>query len=197
MALLERRDERRLVAEAAVVLSERRDQLARALLEATRALENLHAECDVALAQARTAFRRAVLRHGFYGLAPRAARTRAAQAAWGQVNYLGVSLIEALPAASLEEGEPEDPGGSIEYAGALRAMVRLMVAIESLAPAENNVRRLTDTFRRTQRRVNALEHVLLPEIHADIRRIEDAMDEIERDALVRTRRAGRSVKGEG
>jgi len=45
---------------------------------------------------------------------------------------------------------------------------------------------MTDAFRRTQRRVNALDHIVLPDITEAIRRMEETMDEMERDDLVRS-----------
>ena len=56
----------------------------------------------------------------------------------------------------------------------------------ALAEAQNNLLRLTDAFRRTQRRVNALDHIVLPEITEAIRVMEETMDEMERDDLVRS-----------
>ena len=43
-----------------------------------------------------------------------------------------------------------------------------------------------DVFRRTQRRVNALEHIVLPELDRSIKDMEERMDEMERDDLVRS-----------
>ena len=46
--------------------------------------------------------------------------------------------------------------------------------------------RLINVFRKTQRRVNSLDHIVLPEINELIRHMEDMMDEMERDDLVRS-----------
>ena len=66
------------------------------------------------------------------------------------------------------------------------AFQQLLIKLLELAEAENNLVRLTDAFRRTQRRVNALDHIVLPEITEAIRRMEETMDEMERDDLVRS-----------
>ena len=66
------------------------------------------------------------------------------------------------------------------------ALQQLLIKLLELAEAENNLVRLTDAFRRTQRRVNALDHIVLPEITEAIRRMEETMDEMERDDLVRS-----------
>ena len=65
-------------------------------------------------------------------------------------------------------------------------MQHLLALLLPLAAAQNNLLRLTDVFRRTQRRVNALEHIILPELDQSIKGMEDRMDEMERDDLVRS-----------
>ena len=48
--------------------------------------------------------------------------------------------------------------------------------------------RLATELQRTQRRVNALEHVLIPQLEADIQYVRDVLEEHEREAFVRAKR---------
>ena len=188
-ALLERRGERDLVSEGKTVLEERRDLLARLMWEQTLRVESLQDELATRLGQARSWGRRAMARHGVNGLArygPNQATTGDVE--WSRGNRFGIEWIERDPAVrTRDEGSSRQPGGeSLEIGQAESAMRRLVELLIELAAAEGNLVRITHGFRRTQRRVNALEHIILPEIEASIRHIEAAMDEVERDDLVRT-----------
>lgn len=186
--LLERRAERDLVREGKAVLEERRDLLAHLLLDELRATARLNAERDRLFELAREQLRRAALRHGVGGLRRFAtAGSNLARPPWRLENRLGTAWL--VGAAALAETPARDPGAgidvSLELDGALAALQRLLFALLRSAEAENNLARVTDAFRRTQRRVNALDHIVLPEIDAAIRRMEGGMDEMERDDLVR------------
>ena len=74
---------------------------------------------------------------------------------------------------------------SLELERLLSALQDALIPLLQLASAQNNLLRLIDVFRRTQRRVNALEHIVLPELDQTIKEMEDRMDEMERDDLVR------------
>ena len=82
---------------------------------------------------------------------------------------------------------PEDDlESSVELEAARQILKQLLASLVTLAMAQNNLTRLTEVYRRTQRRVNALEHIILPQLNQSIKNIEDRMDEMERDDLVRT-----------
>jgi len=51
-----------------------------------------------------------------------------------------------------------------------------------------SVWRVAAELERTQRRVNALENLLIPQYQAAIRRIQTMLDEQERDSFMRTKR---------
>jgi V/A-type H+-transporting ATPase subunit D len=60
-------------------------------------------------------------------------------------------------------------------------LIRLM-AIES------NIRRITAALKRCQRQVNGLEHAVIPELKSDQHRIEQRLEETEREALFQIKR---------
>ncbi len=70
----------------------------------------------------------------------------------------------------------------VEWAKALGMMGRLSEAVTT-------VWRLAYELRRTQRRVNALEHVFIPQYEASLRWIEDTLEEKEREERFRLKRA--------
>jgi len=186
--LLTRRAEKDLVREGKAVLEDRRDLLAHMLVEEMRHTQELLTSIDAELAAARDAFRRCVLRHGIAGLSRFTGQPARAGVSWRVENRLGALYVS---------GDRETPAGeeteladswvvSLELEAALPILRQLQLSLLQLAIAENNLQRLVAIFRRTQRRVNALEHIVLPELTVTIKEMEDRMDEMERDDLVRT-----------
>ena len=196
--LLERWAERDLVREGKSVLEERRDLLAHQVLTQIDTVDDISDRRDRDLAQARRQFRLAATRHGVRGLRAfaRDATTLPAPG-WQTTNRLGVTWLkptqEPLTAPAPELGA--DWEISLELEAATTSLQHLVQSLVALAVAESNLARLVAAFRRTQRRVSALEHVVLPDLEAAIHRIEDALEELERDDLARAllikRRQGR------
>ena len=187
--LLEHRVERELMREGKSVLEERRDLLAHMMLDQIRITDQLVKQSDQLFTRVREQIRRAMLRHGTGGI-KRFAKpgTGIPDAGWSVANRLGTPWLQHMaPEASSAHLRPA--GGweiSVELELAVAAVGALLRRLADLAVAQNNLLRLVDIFRRTQRRVNALDYILLPEINDRIRSMEEAMDEMERDDLVRT-----------
>jgi V/A-type H+-transporting ATPase subunit D len=78
-------------------------------------------------------------------------------------------------------------GGSpaLDRAGA--AFVHAVEALAALASEDAVVRRLRRALARTARRLNALDHIVLPAIARDIRAIASALEEDEREEATRRR----------
>jgi V/A-type H+-transporting ATPase subunit D len=68
---------------------------------------------------------------------------------------------------------------------ALLALERAFDGLIELAEKEKQARLLAVELRRTRRRVNVLEHVVIPELHETIRYIYDKLAEAERDSTSR------------
>jgi V/A-type H+-transporting ATPase subunit D len=171
------------------VLEERRDLLAHMMLDQIRITEELFKQSDQIFTRARKQVRRAMLRHGTRGIIRFAEPgTSLPDAGWSIANRLGTlwlqkTATEASSAHRRPQGKWEI---SLELELAVTAVNELLRYLTDLAAAQNNLSRLVDVFRRTQRRVNALDYILLPEIDDRIRSMEEAMDEMDRDDLVRT-----------
>lgn len=183
--LLERRDERSLVREGKSVLEERRDILAQAMMTELRAAAAIHERLAAQLLEALSLLRDAMLRHGPGGVR-RLATTQSthAEPAWEASNYFGTRMV-AAPDAAVEAPVENRWDASEEAARASVAFHELLPTIMHTAARMNNLSRLTREFRRTQRKVNALEHVVIPELEASIRSIEFALEEMERENMVR------------
>jgi len=69
--------------------------------------------------------------------------------------------------------------------GALAAMLPELVELMNL---ETNVRRIAMALKRCQRQVNALNYVILPELETEKKRIEQRLEEMEREALFQSKR---------
>jgi len=63
-----------------------------------------------------------------------------------------------------------------------------------LAASGANLARLAHEYRRTERRVRALENIVLPEIHRDIDFMEEHLELVEQEEVIRVRmlRSGRA-----
>ena len=71
--------------------------------------------------------------------------------------------------------------------------------IVELAALENTVKRLEDAISKTQKRANALQHIIIPKHEARLKFMLDALEERERDGFVRLKvgKKGSEIKGSG
>lgn len=72
-----------------------------------------------------------------------------------------------------------------ELDDATAALKEYFPKILELAQLEETMRRMVEEIERTRRRVNALEHVMIPELRATIKYISSKLDEQERSATIR------------
>ena len=71
---------------------------------------------------------------------------------------------------------------------ALQILAEVLPEMVQLAELERAIELLADEIERTRRRVNALEQILIPQLEETIRRIQDALDEMERASRARLQR---------
>ena len=88
--------------------------------------------------------------------------------------------------ATHEEPKPEfSPGsGSVLSDEVMRRFTEALEHIAQLAEVENAVVRLASEVRRTQRRVNALDKIFIPDYKDTIAYIDDVLEEREREQFV-------------
>jgi V/A-type H+-transporting ATPase subunit D len=193
VALLELRDERRLVQEGYDLLDEKRVMLATETLRELRAHAAAQVELDAGWKAARTALEKAIEVHGFEDLLVEPpCPLDAALLREERRSFLGIPLV----ASHLEDvacAPVEQPvRGTPELRACALAFRHLAAGLVEQAALAANLRRLTEEYRRTERRARALENVLLPEIDHSLRFIEEQLDALDQEEAVRVRNAARA-----
>ncbi len=201
-ALLELREERQVVADGHRFLDEKRALLAHEVLERLggfgerlEALREREQRAAAALAEA-------VASDGLEGVQLSPPATPPGGALQQRTRpFLGIRLAEAsalVPQAG-EAGEATaaDPPVSDPSSSARAAYAGVVEAALPLAAELGNLVRLMREFQHTQRRVRALEKVVLPELQAEERQMQDALEEIDQEDAIRVRLVGRGGPGGG
>jgi V/A-type H+-transporting ATPase subunit D len=191
---LELREERRLVHEGYDFLDEKRMLLAAEILRRLANYQALKQEWSALQRRAASALLDAAGRHGLQGLSVYPARTSDDwQLVQSPYTTAGVRMIDSRWDQSGREdagegGQGLDPSPEARICGELhRELLRQVVG---LAAAARNLRRLAAEYRRTERRARALESVLIPELDAALRFVEEQLElyELEEATRVHTAR---------
>lgn len=198
--LLARRSRIALAIQGRDLLTEKRTALMRefnrlgaSVLEAMQELERGAAEAERALARAAVADDPAALRSAAFaaqGEVPVTLTTR---------NVAGVPIVEIEHEAV--ERAVDDRGYSLAATSvrvdvAAERFENVVVGVLDLAALELSLRRLADEITRTTRRVNALEHVVVPRLEHERDFIGLVLDEREAEGRVRLLRARRRSTSE-
>ena len=186
-ALLDLRQEREGMQEGYQFLDEKRLVLAAEIVNELQRYATVRQRMNTLSAEAAVALRAAVMRHGLEGLQiyP-VSSVPDAELEVVQRSVLGVPLQRArvhaqgAPAVALDNASPE----ASQCCRAFRAL--LPVAAE-MAAVSGNLQRLRDEYRHTARRARALEDVLIPELDETLAALELAMEDLEREEVVRAR----------
>ena len=175
------------------LLKDRRDEMMRRFLELTRESRRIRRRVEEELSLAGKEFARAAA-----SMSEPALRT-ALLPGVGELrfslegkNIMGVET----PVFSREKAGEKTGGYSYGFAftswrldGAVRRMEQVLPELLMLAQTEKSCQMLAAELERTRRRVNALEHIVIPETRQAIRVIRMKLEENERSALVRLGRA--------
>ena len=176
------------------LLDEKREVLVREVLRARARADAARARAAQKLAAARAALSEAEIEIG----------SAAAEAA-GLAQLPAAPALDLAPRSLLGVALPAlrarfpvfqalyAPGGtSGSLDGAARAYAALVPHLAALAEEELAVTNLQEALARTNRRWNALDRVLLPNLASEIRRVENDLDEEARDEAFRGRRRARA-----
>jgi V/A-type H+-transporting ATPase subunit D len=185
-------DERRTMREGYAFLDEKCLLLAGEMLRQVRRQRAIVARAAPLRRRAERALAAALLRHGLNGLQvypapPGGQRLRVERRA-----LLGVAMREA----TLDDGPGKTPPAvavSPEAAACGAAFAALAACLVELAAVSGNLARLHAEYRRTVRRVRALQDVLLPEIEQVLHEVEASLEELEQDEAGFLRRAARAA----
>ncbi len=185
-------DERALMRQGYQFLDEKRMLLAAEMLRGLKQHDRLTAELEPAMRAAQAALRLALQRHGLQGLDayPPASFSPPAPAISHGL-FLGVRTVAVglAPQAGLAAEAALD--ASPEALACGQAYRALLAPLAQLAACVGNLERLAAEYRRTERRAQALENVLLPEIERALATIEDRLELGDQEEAVRIRLAGR------
>ena len=116
-------------------------------------------------------------------------------------NVMSVHVPEiTIPEGDGQEGEDATPYGFANTSGELDTSIATLAEILPhlirLAELEKSVSLLADEIDKTRRRVNALEHVLIPQLEQTIKYIRMKLDENERAGLTRLMKIKDIIRGE-
>jgi len=188
-ALLALRRDRQVIQEGHRFLDEKRVAFAHELLRQSREHEQRQAAFLRRTEEARRALAAAVGRHGLEGLQVYPVTPfRQTELERDEVLFLGRRLIAGARMTTVTP-EPDAPAGqrSAEGERCSAAFRALADEAAALAAAVANLLRLMDEYRRTERRVRALENIVLPEMKQDERRFEAALEEVDQEEVMRSR----------
>jgi V/A-type H+-transporting ATPase subunit D len=188
VALLELKDEQRLVNEGYELLDEKRILLATEIRRQLARLRSCRAQSHQAEEAARAALKAAIERHGLDELSVYPPLSTADDVLQLQRSRLfGLELITAqLVPAPTHEREPAVNPTPEARSCALAYRAWFEPAIE-IAACCVNLRRLVREYVRTERRARAIENVLLPEIDSGLKFIEEQLEGMDQEENARLR----------
>lgn len=187
-AFLDLQDEQRLVNDGYEFLDEKRILLAAELLRQREAWREARAAFMRRWDAAARLLPAAAADQGLEGLQVFPRQTlEAASLDLEERPYVGQVLLEASMALGEAQllREPMRPSREVRLAA--EAFREALKAAVPLAAITANLKRLMREYRRTERRVRALENVVLPEIGQDLAAMEEHLDLNEQEEVIRVR----------
>jgi V/A-type H+-transporting ATPase subunit D len=168
------------------LLSEKRDEISRQLMQITRQIRDLRKQVEKELLQT---FRRFMLaRASMEPEETKAALEIPTKKFSLAIEFARVMNVQIPKMTKQMEGQIICYGfaaTSAEMDVALMALQRALDSLIELAEKEKQARLLARELERTRRRVNVLEHVVIPELHETIDYIDSKLAEAERDNITR------------
>ncbi|MEG1603429.1 MAG: V-type ATP synthase subunit D [Cloacibacillus sp.] len=109
-------------------------------------------------------------------------------------SVMGVEIPDVDPVSSEATPSYSFHGSSGAMDAAYEKFRKVMVLLTQLAEIETSVYRLAVQIRKTHRRVNALEKVVIPQDLHEIRFISDVLEESDREDFTRMKLAQKKIK---
>ncbi len=185
-----------LAQEGQQLLDEKREIILRELLSHMEDMRRTRAEATLLLREAYKELAAACMALG----RDQVARAGLASAPPAEISIQERSLFGVvLPLFTWEAGEQPPPWGllgtSIELDLARQKFLAALRRMIELAELEIAFQRLAVELRRTQKRVNALQNLLIPQYKATLSYLEDGLEEREREELFQLKRAQARTEG--
>jgi V/A-type H+-transporting ATPase subunit D len=193
MNMLQRKAQARLAREGAELLRSKRDAL---MQEFMGLLKPLLKQREELAAISRRAFRSLLLAKAIDGEevinSVSLATFRDTNVELEQQKIWGIGIPEVRSMESFVRS-PEDRGYAITQTSArvdetAEAFERILDAVVRMAPTEVRLKRLGEEIRKTTRRVNALEEMIIPRYEEQIAYIRQTLEEREREDMFRLKR---------
>lgn len=186
MEMLQLRRRVGLAARGHRLLSEKRDEISRQLVQIARSLKDLRRKVELELLETTRRFMmaRATMEPENMRAAMEVPTTKFSLA----ISFATIMSVKVPRLAKAIEGDIMCygfSGTSGELDIALRALERAFDSLIELAEAEKQAQLLAVELQTTRRRVNVLEHVVIPELKTTIRYINSKLGEAERDNISR------------
>ncbi|HUI26336.1 MAG TPA: V-type ATP synthase subunit D [Candidatus Kryptonia bacterium] len=172
------------------LLDQKRQILLEELLDVYRESGQARQALDAALRRLYAYLREAMLANGRAAVEAEALAAQAAiRLGMRERSIMGV----VVPLLDVELGDAAGPTAapgwnSVAAAQAARQVHELLSATVRMAEIEISCRRLATELQKTRRKVNALEHVFIPEYRDTIHFIESSLEEKERESLFQMKR---------
>jgi V/A-type H+-transporting ATPase subunit D len=170
------------------LLKDKRDEMVRRFVEIIKLNKQLREQVEQQLAEAMGRFSVARADMGNAAVAEalyypvREARVRTGLRNIMSVEVPTIEMVDTGGAMELSYGFAFTSG---ELDGAVLDLAALLPLLIQLAETEKTCNMLADEIEKTRRRVNALEHVMIPEMESQIKYIRMKLDENERGNLSR------------
>jgi V/A-type H+-transporting ATPase subunit D len=183
------------------LLKDKRDELMRVFLELVRENKNLRTRVEAELSRSFANFLMASAVMSGETLEEAIMYPKAAVALdMEKKNVMSVNVPKITFLQGEEQSSDAYPYGFANTSGELDSSIatlaEVLPSLIRLAELEKAVYLLADEIDKTRRRVNALEHVLVPQLKDTIKYISMKLDENERGALVRLMKIKDIVRGE-
>ncbi len=192
-AALELADERKLMRQGYEFLDEKRTLLATEMLRQLRLYQERFDLFNAAMKRAAEALALVTERHGLDGVQVYPVPEAPEIPDNTRTLFLGLTMLAAGKAASAVRETPPAVDPSPEAKACRAAFEELLAMAADLGVRNGNLQRLAREYRRTERRAQALEKVLLPEVEDAIKHVNEQLDTMEREETIRTRWAHKSA----
>lgn len=172
------------------LLDQKREVLLESLVDIHREAGHLRQQLLPELAALYSVLRDALLAQGRGSLEDEAlAAAEPIELLVHERSVMGVIVPLLEMAAGEEHGPVVAPGWAAAGAAEVRQRVQhLLPSLVRLAEVEVSCRRLATELQKTQRKVNALEHIFIPQYRDTIHFIDASLEEKEREALFHLKR---------
>jgi V/A-type H+/Na+-transporting ATPase subunit D len=188
IALLELKDEQRLVLEGYGLLDEKRILLASEIRRQLERLRVRRAQMQAAEEAARAAVRTALLGYGLDALEVHPPASLAdLTLIVAPSRLLGLQLIDASLKESDAVRQRPQHGTGADVSECIRSQRAVLESAVPLAACCLSLRRLVREFVRTERRTRAIENILLPEINGAVKALEEQLEGMDLEELARLR----------